>query len=151
MIAGLGGASANWGAIGAVAAAAMGPQTPPDPKDVKIKELAEKFRTAEDKTSMAESKLASREAALDKANATVDDQAATIVDLQGKLALTRPTTSHDAAHMKRLQKIEDDLRRSLERAEARASQLVGYMLEHKIDVPNEPAYFRGNQAGWPSV
>ncbi len=138
----IGGYSANWGAIGAMAAAAQSGSTP-DPKDLKIKELVDQVRVLTDKLSMTESKLSHRDDGLSKANAVVDDQAAQIVDLQGKLALARPTSLHDATHAKRLMKIEDDLRRSLERAEARASQLVGYMQEHKIDVPNEPPYFRG--------
>lgn len=146
MIAGapLGGAAGHWGAIGAMAASSMSGQPPPDPKDVKIKELEEKLRMAEDKVTMAQSRLASREADLDKANAVVDDQANQIVALRAKLQLAKPASAHEVDHLRRLAQIEDDLRASMERAEARCAQLAGAWPKGE-PVPPEPSYFRRNE------
>lgn len=132
------GVAAHWGAIGAMAAQARGTT---DPKDIKIRELTEQIRTLTDKVGLAEGRLKTAETKLDQANATVDDQAAQIVDLQGKIGLGGSNASLYTDAIRKLQAIDMVQRKNIDRAEARASQLVGYMREHQIEVPAEAAYF----------
>lgn len=135
--------TSNWGAIGSMAAAARAAAST-DPKDVRIRELMTQLRDSTDKIAFCESRLTHREQELDRANTLVDDQAAQIVDLQGKLALQRGAPGRDEATFRRLQKIEAELRASLERAEARASQFQAALVANQIQLPNEHSWFRRN-------
>lgn len=146
----IGGAGAHWGAIGAMAAAATAAATPSDPKDAKIKQLSVELVEMQTKLGIAESRLVTCEGRRDRADITVDDQAATIVNLRATLALARPASPEAlemGARMRTMQRVEDQLRASLERAEARAAQLVAAWPKGST-IPNEPAYFREGGIPW---
>lgn len=132
-----GGAAANWAAIGAMAAAAT---TPKDPKDARIQELAAQNNTLGLQVSTVEAQMATLKVKLDQTNAVVDDQAAQIVNLQGKVGLDKSEGIY-LDTIRRLQATDLVQRRNIDRAEARASQLVNYMREHQIEIPSESPYF----------
>ncbi|MGH7422930.1 MAG: hypothetical protein ACREJ1_04545 [Candidatus Methylomirabilales bacterium] len=119
-----------------------------DPRDIRIAQLLKEVRDLNDKVALGEGRLKAREETLDRANATVDDQAAQIVDLTAKLQSSRPATGTEQHSLqdriRKMQVIEESLRRSAERNEARVAQLVAAWPSDEI-MPAEPMYFRNRE------
>lgn len=106
--------------------------------------LRKEVSDLQDRLQFSTKAIENREETISKLNARLDDQAAQIVDLQGKLDLAgaAPARPGAEATIKRLAKIEEDLRWAAERSEARVRQLEDWARENELNAPIEAPYYR---------